>query len=296
MKGQLLCLPCTVRAAYDIAAKATDDEELRRKVIFDTLSWLAENPLALEASPTVLHTHVFRLAQRITGNLDPFKPLKKVSNEVAMRAIHVFEREYKRKDSKEGFRLAVLGAICGNAIDFEVEGYKVSMEGLEYSLLNCLKESLALDDTSKLMDILSTSGRILYLLDNAGEIVFDKFIIKVITGRYPVKVSAAVKSGPILNDVTMEDARQVRLGEVAEVITTGNSEVGLKLDESSEEFLERLHGADIIIAKGQGYYESITEIEGLLPKPIVYILRAKCVLVADALGVPQNGNVVKVVA
>jgi len=296
VKGQLLCLPCTVRTAYDIAIKATDDEELQRKVIVETLKWLAANPNLLETgSPEAFHTYVFRLAQKITGNPDPFKPLKDVSNEIAMRVLHVLEREVRSKDFKEAFRLAALGTICGNTIDFEVEGHKVSAENIEGSLVNCLKGELAIDDVSKLMDVLAKSRRVLYLMDNAGEIVFDKFFIKVITENYPVKVWAAVKQGPILNDATMEDANRVKLWEVAEVTTTGNDHIGLKMGESSEEFLGHLHAADLIIAKGQGYYESMVEVEHLIRKPIAYILRAKCVLVANELSVLQQGNVVKVV-
>jgi uncharacterized protein with ATP-grasp and redox domains len=158
-----------------------------------------------------------------------------------------------------------------------------------------LDGTLAVDDTPKLMEALQRSKKVVYLLDNAGEIVFDKFFIKTIADRFPVKVYAAVKSGPILNDATLEDARQVGLGEVAEVFTTGNDHIGTNLDESSDEFLERLRTADVIIAKGQGQYESLTEVESRLPRPIAYVLRAKCSLVADKLGVPRNGNIVKVI-
>lgn len=294
MKGQLLCLPCTVRAAYDIAKKATNNEELQKEIVFETARFLAESPDVLEGTPAALHTYVFRLAQVITGNRDPFRHLKKVSNEIAMRVIPALERECNQRDFKEAFRLAALGTICGNTIDFEVEGHRFSLDDLESSLLTCLAGDLMVDDIPKLVDVLSKSREVLYLLDNAGEIVLDKFFIKLIAENYPVKVWAAVKSWPILNDATMEDARQVKLEEVAEVITTGNDHVGLKLDESSEEFLRHLHSADIIIAKGQGYYESITEVEHLLPKPIAYILRAKCTSVAETLGVPHHGNVVKI--
>jgi hypothetical protein len=146
------------------------------------------------------------------------------------------------------------------------------------------------------MKVLIRSKKVVYLLDNAGEIVFDKYFIKMINENFPVKVYAAVKEGPILNDATVEDARQIGLEEVAEVITTGNDDIGLNLEESSKEFLDHIRTADLIIAKGQGNYESLTEVEHLLPKPIVYIMRAKCSLVADTLGVPRNGNVVKVIS
>ncbi|MCX8171263.1 MAG: ARMT1-like domain-containing protein [Candidatus Bathyarchaeota archaeon] len=295
MKSRLLCIPCTLRAAYDIATKATDDEEIHKRVIYETLNWLSNSGDLLNISPTSLHTQAFKLVQKITGNNDPFANLKRESNKIAMRLTLLLENEIEKKPFYDAFRLAILGATCGNSIDFEVEDYQFSIEKLEKSLMECIRSGLVLDDTHKLMDIFSKSSSILYLLDNAGEIAFDKIFIKVITKTYPVKVFAAVKSGPIMNDATLYDALQVGLNEVAEVITTGSSSIGLNLDECSEEFMEYLKKADVIIAKGQGYYESLTEIEHILSKPIAYILRAKCSVVAKSLNVNRGANIVKVV-
>ncbi|MEM1507039.1 MAG: ARMT1-like domain-containing protein [Candidatus Bathyarchaeia archaeon] len=295
MKSRLLCIPCTLRAAYDIATKATDDEEMHKKVLYETLKWLNSNGDLLNVTPTVLHTHVFRLVQKITGNNDPFAKLKRESNRIAMRLIPFLESEIEKKSFNDAFKLSMLGAICGNSIDFEVEGHQVFVEGLEKSLMNCLGGGLALDDTHKLIGALSKSHTVLYLLDNAGEIVFDKLFIGTIIKRFSVKVFAAVKSGPIMNDATMEDALQIGLNEVAEVVTTGSTSIGLNLEECSEDFIRLLKEADVIIAKGQGYYESLTEIEHAFLKPIAYMLRAKCSAVAKSLNVPQGANVVKVI-
>jgi len=295
MKSQLLCIPCTVRTAYDVAVKATEDEDLQRKILFETLKWLAEKHDIAGETPPKLHTYVHRLARKITGNDDPFKELKWKSNRIALRVMQVLERKCREKSFEDAFRLAVLGTICGNTIDFEVEGHKFSMGKLEDNLLRCLNGSLAVDDVSKLMNLLSKSKRVLYLLDNSGEIVFDKFLMRIIKEKYPVKIFAAVKSKPVLNDATLEDAEQIGLEEIAEVITTGNDHIGINLDESSEEFIRCLQESDLIIAKGQGNYESITEIKHLLSKPIVYVLRAKCALVAESLSVQQYGNIVKAI-
>ncbi|KYH41047.1 MAG: hypothetical protein AYL33_004950 [Candidatus Bathyarchaeota archaeon B63] len=295
MKSHLLCIPCTVRAAYDIAVKATEDEALQKRIIYETLRWLSGDPSVMEMTPAGLHTYVQRLTCRITGNPDPFKDLKRRSNEVAMRVLPVLERRCRRMNCEDAFRLAVLGTICGNTIDFEVEGHKVSMDGLERQLLGCLDGSLAIDDTHELMNLLSRSETLLYLTDNSGEIVFDRFLMSMIREMYQVEILAAVKGGPVLNDATMEDAEQIRLGEVAEVITTGSDHIGVNLEEASEEFQQSLREADLIIAKGQGNYESITEIHHLLRRPIAYVLRAKCILVAESLGVKQFSNVVKII-
>ncbi|MBS7614836.1 DUF89 family protein [Candidatus Bathyarchaeota archaeon] len=295
MKGALLCLPCTVRTAYDIAVKATSDKEVQSKLVYETIKWLADDPNVLNDTPAAFHTYVQRLAKKITGNPDPFRELKKASNEIALRAVKVLEKECGRLGFKDSFRLAALGSICGNTIDFEVEEHRFSMNELEASLCACLKGDLAIDGMPNLIKALSKARKVVYLLDNAGEIVFDKFFIGRIIENFPVKVIAVVKEGPILNDATMEDAGQVGLREVAEVITTGNDHIGFDLEESSEELLTHIRTADLVIAKGQGNYESITEVENVFPKPIVYILRAKCSLVADKLGVPRNANIVKVI-
>ena len=295
MKAQLLCIPCTVRAAYDIAVKSTMDEALRRKIIYETLRWLAEKYDLAEITPPCLHTYVQRMARRITGNADPFRELKRKSNMIALRVIRVLDRKCKEAKFEDAFKLSVLGTICGNTIDFEVEGHEFSMSRLEEDLKRCLDGCLAIDDTDKFMDALSNSRRILYLLDNAGEIVFDKFLMQIIKVKYPIEIFAAVKAAPILNDATLEDAKQIGLSEVAKVITTGSDHVGVELEESSREFLDLLRNVDLIISKGQGNYESLTDLEHLISKPIVYILRAKCILVAEDLGVQRFGNVVKVV-
>jgi len=295
MKGQILCIPCTVRATYDIATKATDNEELQMKAVTEVLKWLSENHNLLDMTPAMIHTYAFRLVQKITGNNDPFAQLKRESNRIAMKLSPLLRDELARLSFREAFKFAALGAICGNSIDFEVEGYEVTMGDLEKSLMKCLRGKLTIDDTPKLMDALSKANRVLYLLDNAGEIAFDKIFIEFITSNYPVKVLAVVKSAPILNDATMEDALQVELNSVAEVITTGSSSIGLNLDECSEEFLRQLERVDLIIAKGQGYYESVTEIENILCKPIVYMLRAKCLAVAKSLNVHPGANIIKLV-
>ena len=139
MKSHLLCIPCTVRTAYDIAVKATEDEDLQRKIVYGTLKWLAEKHDITEEAPPRLHTYVQRLARKITGNDDPFKELKWKSNEIALKVMRVLERKCRKRSFEDAFRLAVLGTICGNTIDFEVEGHRFSMSGVGRSPLKMLR-------------------------------------------------------------------------------------------------------------------------------------------------------------
>lgn len=296
MRGRPLCIPCTVRTAYDVAARATSDEELQAEAVMEAVRWLSEIKRIGDYTPAELHTHIYRIAKRVTGNPDPFHPVKRLSNRVAMGILPTLkERIGSCGNFEEAFHLALMGAICGNTIDFEVEGYKPSMGLLERSIARCLGGTFSIDDAGVLMDLLSRSRRVIYLLDNAGEIAFDRLLIEIILERYSPDLWAVVKEGPILNDATMEDAVEVGLTEVVNVVTTGNDHIGLRMEGTSEMFRSLLEGADLIIAKGQGYYESIPEVQPPIQKPICYVLRAKCILVAEALGVPLQGNVVKVV-
>lgn len=296
MRARLLCILCTLRAAYNMVKRSTENEEVQRRVLLEALRWLSKEAENLASvTPAALHTYAFKIVQRVARNKDPFLNLKKMSNNLAMKIVPILRREISGKRPEEAVRIAALGAVFGNSIDFEVEGYHAPMEDLERALLSCLRSRLAIDDTANLIEMLPKSKKILYLLDNSGEIAFDKILIDVIVENYPVKVIAAVKSGPVLNDATMEDALEVGLQEHAEVITTGSDSVGLNLEETSEDFKVRLKEADIIIAKGQGHYESMTEYENSLGKPVVYMLRAKCPVVAEALSVPQGSNVIKIV-
>lgn len=264
------------------------------EVILKAIRWLSEKPDYADTPPSVLHTKVCQIAEEVTGNSDPFLPVKKTTNEHAMEVVPILKKGIKQIEGfNERFKFALKSTICGNAIDFEVEEHEFDPEDLKPFLMGCLEGGLSIDDVDKLMDILNESENVLYLLDNAGEIVFDKFLINLILQKYPCELTAVVKEAPVLNDATMDDAKQVSLSDLVRVVTTGTDYIGVNLEESSEEFLDLFNSADLIIAKGQGCYESLTEIS--VETPICYVLKAKCVEVAKDLGVSTGENVVKIV-
>jgi len=293
VKPQPLCLLCTFRAAYDVAKRSTDKEDLQIKVILETARWLLTTETET-VIPAALHTHVCRTAKKITGNPDPFSRLKKFSNDQAIKMFLTVEQRIRAsRDAQEAFQLAVKMAICGNAIDFEVENYDFSLEEFDRQFMGCLEKDLATDDTVFLMQQLKRSRKVLYLMDNAGEIVFDKLFMNLIRRTYDCEIWAVVKEKPVMNDALIEDAEQISLTSVARVITTGNDHIGIELNSSSDEFLSHLKTCDLIIAKGQGYYETLTEVESVLKVPICYLLRAKCPVVAEDLGVPLDSGVAR---
>jgi uncharacterized protein with ATP-grasp and redox domains len=243
------------------------------------------------AVPADLGTERDRLLRRITGSADPYKRSKRISNEKALKLL-----PYARKLVEEGytqqdrFKRAALVAIVGNLIEFDIPGHKASFSSLKKSFREAAKD-LAVDDIGKIFDLAKKAHTILYLADNAGEIVFDTLLVEELkeTGASIVVV---VKGGPVINDATLEDAEASGMSTVAsKVITTGTDAVGFAAKEVSKEFLDAYNSADLIIAKGMGYAETLTEYK--MHKPHALLFRSKCNPVANYFGVVREKNVAK---
>ncbi|MEE9474945.1 MAG: ARMT1-like domain-containing protein [Candidatus Hydrothermarchaeaceae archaeon] len=229
-----------------------------------------------------LGTEVHRELKRITNN-DPFKEEKERSNRAALRLVDRARAliENTGEPLCQSFKIA----IAGNLIDFGT--YYFDVDSSEKELVAALSDEFVIDDFDRIKGLIEGAKRILYLCDNAGEIVFDRLCIEEIQKLGP-DVTAVVKSGPIVNDATMQDARAAGLDEVCNVIESGTDSVGVILGESSAEFLKELKSADLIIAKGQGHFETMEDME----LPVAFLLKAKCKTVASALGVKLKSSVV----
>ena len=142
-----------------------------------------------------------------------------------------------------------------------------------------LREQFAVDHTQQFRKALEHCNDLLFFLDNAGEIVFDKILIEELLRHAPV--TAVVKGGPIINDAVMADAEQVGLPDVCEVIDNGGSFIGSPLSRIPDWFRTRMDQADVLVGKGQGNYETL---DGY-PGEVFLILRAKCEIVAQHMGV-----------
>jgi len=230
-----------------------------------------------------LGTEVHRELKRITNNSDPFKEEKERSNRVALKLVDHARAliENASEPLYQSFKIA----IAGNLMDFSI--YKFDVDLNEKELEAALSDEFVIDDFDSIKRRIEGAGRILYLCDNAGEIVFDRLCIEEIQKLGP-EVTAVVKSGPIVNDATMQDARAAGLDAVCNVIESGTDCVGVISSESSAEFLKELKSADLIMAKGQGHFETMEDME----LPIAFLLKAKCQPVAEALGVKQKSSVV----
>jgi len=220
-----------------------------------------------------MHQH----AKNITGIHDPYKELKEQYNKIAQ---DIYERIVEEKwlgHAIDPFDMACRLAIAGNIIDFSV-GLKLKQSDIVKSVFDSIKHDIFGTGTAALKEAVEKANHILYIADNSGEIIFDKFLLECLPLN---KVTYVVKGGPIVNDATMEDAIVTGVVDLVRVIDNGHSSQGTVLKDCSSAFIEEFSKADLIISKGQANYETLSDIKN---KTIFYLLRAKCKSVASNIG------------
>jgi len=272
MRIFLDCIPCFIRQALDSARLVTDDEQIHEKVVREVLRLAAD--LDMSQSPPAIGQQIHRLIRELIGNNDPYHELKQRFNRLAMRmCIELAERV---RTSEDPLETAIRLAIAGNIIDLGVKT-SITESDIERIIRDCLTADFDGQQIEEFRNAVSQAEKILYLADNAGEIVFDCLLIELLPYE---KITVVVKGKPVINDATMEDAEFAGLTEMTEVIDNGSDGPGTILETCSQAFRNRFEYADLIIAKGQGNYETLSETD----KNIFFILKAKCPVIARDLG------------
>jgi uncharacterized protein with ATP-grasp and redox domains len=270
--------------------EATTNPALRFRALKEVIKLLNR-----EFRPTVvpadLGTKRDRMIKLLTGNGDPYKRSKKMSNEKAMRLLpkarKFVEEGFNQQDR---FKKACLCTIVGNVMEFDIPGHKFTFSTLAKSLREAAKD-LFVDDIDKAYELTKKAQSVLYLADNAGEIVFDTLLVEQLKNM-GVAVTYVVKGAPIINDATLEDVEFSGLNKLADnILTTGTDAVGLLTKEVSPEFLKVYDEAELVFAKGMGYAETLTEYK--LTKPHFLLFRTKCNPVANYFYAPREKNIAK---
>jgi len=269
MRLHLECIPCYLRQALEAVQMATDDKKLQEKILRKCL--VAASKFDTGDSGFVLHSKIQKIIKRILPDGDPYREVKEEYNRMALGMVNKLEEIIK--NSKNPFEVSLRISLAGNIIDF---GPKVDLN--KNILQEAIKKSLSQDmDTEKiklLKEEIDNAKRILFIGDNAGEIVFDKIFIENLPGE---KITYAVRGGPALNDATMEDVKMIGMMDSVKVITTGLDMPAAVLSFCSGEFLKEYRISDLVIAKGQGNYEVLCDEK----KKIFFLLKIKCPVVAE---------------
>ncbi len=274
MRTYLDCMPCFAQQALDAVSMATNDADVRLRVMRRVLRTMADFPM--DAPPLCMAADIHRLVRTETRGADPYAEAKRQANAFALGLLP--ELQKRVRSSARPFETALRLAIAGNIMDWGARHHTRLCDEL---VGRTIEQTLAAPITGCPVDDLEreleAASSVLYLADNAGEIVLDMLFLS----RIPCHdVTVAVKGGPIINDATMADAEQIGLCARARVVSTGSDIPGTVLEDCSPAFRERFAGADLIIAKGQANCEALSD----HPGPIFLLLKAKCPVIARDIG------------
>lgn len=280
MRTVLDCIPCFFRQALETARLSGTSPTIQRRILLEVAK---ELPLySLNASPPQIARCVYGIVRRATRQRDPYQIMKRKSNRAALMMYPELRRRLSEADDR--LHKAAEMAIAGNIIDYGVNNALNIREELKKILQrgeSCDRGDAAYIHYHDFKDAVDEAQNILYLGDNAGETVFDRILIEELMRADPRRrIIYAVREAPIINDALIEDAYQSGIHKVARVVSSGSDAPGTILSRCSGDFLKLYRTADVIISKGQGNFETLSDEK----KPIFFMLRAKCAVVADHIG------------
>ena len=278
MRSSLDCIPCFARQALEAARFVTGDPAIHERVVRDVLRHAADMDLA--QCPPAFAQRIHRQLRSLTGIADPYQAVKHRFNRMALAMLEDLGSQVRQSVSPLATALRL--AIAGNVIDLGVNGGITEPE-----VRRCIGSAMSepfCGDVEAFANALADARSILYLADNAGEIVFDRLLIE----QLPLeRVTLAVRGSAILNDATLVDAQAAGLCDLVGVIDNGSDAPGTILDDCSQSFRNRFAEADLVIAKGQGNYETLGEVDANL----CFLFKAKCPVIAGRVRQPVGTHI-----
>ena len=275
MEVFLDCLPCILRQVLDASTMATDDTDLQQTIMDEAIGLLrryGEYP----NSPAIAR-EMHRIVKAHTGIADPYTQVKKRDLEAALRLMPDLRRQLEGREDR--LYWALKAAATGNVLDSAITtNFDETRFDAEF------EAPFAVCDADTLTEKLKTAKSLLIIGDNTGETAFDCLLLE----QFPhLRLTYAVRSAPVINDATKEDALASGIGAYADIVSTGCDVPGVLLEECSDEFLSIFNSADIVISKGQGNYETLSD----CPRGLFFLLKAKCPVIARSLDVELNSFV-----
>ncbi len=284
MRTYLDCIPCFLKLTLEQGRLLTGDELVHRELMNEAAKLIPG--FSLGSTPPKMVREMQEVIRRRFPNSDPYKKVKDQSNRRAMELYPTLKE--KVAQSEDRLLTAVELAIAGNVIDYAAKNnLNIEKEIQEILTGSFLAEKKNVFEYDLFRKELAEAKTILYVADNAGEILFDRVLIEEISlGR---EITFAVRDKPILNDATREDAVFCGIDKIARVISSGVDAPGTVLEYCSDEFLKIFKAADMVISKGQGNYEALSE----APRKIYFLFKVKCPVIARHSGARMGDIVLK---
>ena len=280
MKLQPECVTCIIAQVKNVTKMLALSETVQQAAMEETLAYLAQ--ANYEGCTPESMGELWQILLKHIGEPDPYAAIKSRCNQEAMKMLP--ETREKIARASDPFTIALKYAIAGNLIDYGLE-HPISIEEQNAQIDRIASTAFSIDDSEALLASMARAKTMLYLGDNAGEIVFDKLLIEQIKKRFPqLALSFVVKGSAVLNDVTYADAEEAGLDEISRVIDNGDASPGTVLTRASEAFQHAFWEADVILSKGQGNFESLS---GEPKEQLFFLFTAKCNTVCVEAGVPK---------
>lgn len=273
------CYQCHIKTVNKLIDKFKPADEVSRLFLKASYKLLKDRN---DISNPYLATDIHRLAKNIIKHSNLYSHEKISANEMLLNSYEKWRAIVL--DSRKPLHAAAKLAVAANILDY---GAHSVPDDITMQITDLFTREFAIDESEDLIYNLGQARNILYLGDNAGEIVFDKLFIE--TMQNP-NITYVVRGKPVINDVTMDDARQTGIDKVCKVITNGYDAPSTLLEYCSEEFIQEFNTADLIISKGQGNFEGLMNIEH---PNMFFLLMAKCKPMAELLGVNEGEMVTK---
>jgi len=273
MKTSVDCLSCFMDQTLRVARISSTDETVHLAAARAVAALLPQMKMSL--TPPENAVAVYATIARVTGCADPYLAIKKASNDQALAILPDLLREVEQSETP--LLAAIFLAIAANIIDY---GAMRSFD-VDAALARARTMTFVIDESRQLFDLicrLPGKAKVLYLADNCGEIVYDSLVIRCFV-ELGLEVTVAVKEGPIINDALFADAIACGLDLYARIITNGTACPGTPLASCSAEFLHAFRGADLILSKGQGNFETLSEAVPESDAEIFFLLTVKCPVV-----------------
>lgn len=286
MKFHAECVPCLISGALN-KIDAVKDESLRLEFMRGICEIIASVDPEYDAAP-LIDARIIQLKRRLLHLEDDYSQVKHNFNGMVLR---LYDRLKAQVNAAEDpLHMAMQLAMAGNYIDFGVLG-DIDPDDALRMLDEAAGKTVDAVEYAHFRQDLAREGELLYVHDNCGEVALDKLLIETILTRYPhKKVVSVVRGNPILNDATIDDAREVGLTDVVEVVENGLEDIaGTQLDMLPEELQARFKNAGMIIAKGQGNFETLIGC-GL---NVYFLFLSKCVSYTQWFGFERFSGILK---
>jgi len=263
------CLSCLLNQSLRVAKNLNLDEETSKKMM-----QVASESIGTygEVSPPVAAADLYPKLASFTDSEDVYRDLKELSTKEALKLLPSVEKKVHNVSN------AIKAAVAGNVIDFATPNHF----DLNTEFKKVFETTFAIDDEVEFFQRLKKAKSLMIIGDNVGEHVFDKLLLESMAKEFPkLKLYYAVRGKPIINDVTLLEAKELAMEEVAKVVDSGVITPGLAYAYASAEFMELYNSIDLIIAKGMGNYECL---EGVKDERIFHLFKVKCDVVANDVG------------